>query len=161
MEKAITQSQFREDLYYRLNVVSIHVPPLRERREDVVPLIEHFLQVYNRRRNMNVEGLSDEAMKILLEHDWPGNVRELSNLIERLVVLGREGVVRHDDLAFVGWRKAARAETMVESLALTEMEKEHIRKVLALFNGRKNDTAAALGIDRKTLREKIRKYNLE
>ncbi len=161
MEKAITQGQFREDLYYRLNVVSIHVPPLRERREDVVPLIEHFLQVYNQRRNMNVEGVSDEAMKILLEHDWPGNVRELSNLIERLVVLGREGIVRHDDLAFVGWRKGARSDSMAESLSLLEMEKEHIRKVLALFNGRKSDTASALGIDRKTLREKIKKYNLD
>ena len=158
--EAIAKGRFREDLYYRLNVVSIHVPPLRERREDILPLINLFLRLYNQRRNMNVEGISPEALDLLLHYDWPGNVRELANVIERLVVLGREGVVKHNDLAFAGWRNAEKPTNGEEDLTLQEVERNHIRKVLKRFQGRKNETAQALGIDRKTLREKIKKYDL-
>ena len=161
LQEAISNGTFREDLYYRLNVVSAQVPSLRERREDIPELIDFFLQLYNQRRNMNVEGISNEAMKLLLAYDWPGNVRELANVVERLVVLGREGVVRHDDLAFSGWRSSERDGAGTADLRLQQMEKNHIEKVLRMFEGRKNETAQALGIDRKTLREKIKKYELE
>jgi len=161
LQQAIAQGRFREDLYYRLNVVSIHMPPLREHREDVPALIDFFLKLYNRRLNMQVERLSDEAMKRLLAYDWPGNVRELSNLVERLVVLGRKGVIRHDDLAFVGWGNGDRKWSSQEALTLQDAEKDHIAKVLKRFHGRKTEAAQALGIDRKTLREKIKKYDLE
>ena len=144
LQEAIKAGRFREDLYYRLNVVSIHVPPLRERREDVPPLIEFFLNMYNQRRNMKVEGLTPEAKRLLFDYDWPGNVRELSNLIERLVVLSREGIVRHDDLAFVGWRTGGRpSDDDSKILTLQEVEKEYIQKVLALHSNRKADTALA------------------
>ncbi|MFH1090928.1 MAG: sigma-54 dependent transcriptional regulator, partial [Pseudomonadota bacterium] len=91
LQEAISKGRFREDLYYRLNVVSAQVPPQREHREDIPALIDFFLKLYNQRRNMRVEGLSEEATKLLLAYDWPGNVRELANVVERLVVLGREG----------------------------------------------------------------------
>ncbi len=162
LQEAITKGRFREDLFYRLDVVSIHMPSLRERREDIPSLIDFFLKLYNQRLNMNVKGLSPKAMQVLLNYDWPGNVRELSNLVERLVVLGRNGVIEHNDLAFVGWREPDR--TMIEDaagLTLHEVEKAHIRKVLFKFQGRRSESAQALGIDRKTLREKIKKYELE
>jgi len=162
LQQAISDGHFREDLYYRLNVVSIHIPPLRERREDVPTLIDFFMKLYNGLRNMKVESISPRAMQILLEYDWPGNVRELANMVERLVVLGREGIIQHDDLAFVGWQKT---ENLVSGhaagLSLQEAEREHILKVLNMYEGRRGETAEALGIDRKTLREKIKRYGLE
>lgn len=158
---AIQQGRFREDLFYRLNVVSIHIPPLRERREDIPELIRFFLGMYNQRLNMKVEGLSPEAMRRLLDYNWPGNVRELANVIERLVVLGREGIVYHNDLAFVGWGNNVDALREDSSEKLQDVEKEHIRKILQQYHGRKSETAVALGIDRKTLRDKIKKYNLQ
>ena len=160
LQEAIVRGEFREDLYYRLNVVSAHVPPLRKRLEDIPSLIDFFLTFYNQRRNMLVAGLSPQAMQMLLNYDWPGNVRELANVIERLVVLGRTGIVKHDDLAFSGWRKPER-DVSDQVQTLQEVEREHIRRTLIRFKGHRNDTANALGIDRKTLREKIKKYDLE
>lgn len=161
LQQAIAKGFFREDLFYRLNVVSIRLPSLREHSEDVPDLIDFYLNMYNQRLNMQVEGLSPGAMDLLLDYDWPGNVRELANMVERLVVLGRQGVIKENDLPFVGWRDAARPPDGPEGLTLQDMEKEHIRDVLLRFQGRKSETAQALGIDRKTLREKIKKYGLE
>ena len=161
LQRAIAQGTFREDLYYRLNVVSIQVPPLRERMVDVPPMINFFLNFYNQRRNMNVAGLAPQAMDLLMGYGWPGNVRELANLVERLVVLGREGVVKHDDLAFLGWKDRLGECGESDELTLQQMEKDHIRRILNRFEGRRAETAQALGIDRKTLREKIKKYGLE
>ena len=160
-QAAIARGRFREDLYYRLNVVSIDVPALRERREDLPALIDFFLKFYNQRRNMKVAGISPEVMNLLLGYDWPGNVRELANLLERLVVLGREGVVQSDSLAFTGWQGRDHLPVEATGLTLQEVEREHISKVLNLFQGRRSETAQALGIDRSTLREKIKKYGLE
>jgi two-component system response regulator HydG len=161
---------FREDLFYRLNVVSIHVPPLRDRREDIPLLIDHFLQLYNQKRGASVLGLSDRARDRLMAYDWPGNVRELVNLVERLVVLSGRGVIDAEDLAFCGWPKSRRSKGGNGDgdgdrggegpLALRDMEKEHIRRVLDLCGGHKSDAAQTLGIDRKTLREKIKRYGL-
>jgi two-component system response regulator HydG len=161
LKEAIGSGGFREDLFYRLNVVHMHVPPLRERPEDVPVMIDFFLKLYNQLRNKRVEGLSPEAMQMLLDYEWPGNVRELANAVERLVVLGGEGVVKHDDLAFVGWRTNDGPANGAAGTTLQDVEKEHIRKVLLRHEGRKTETAQALGIDRKTLREKIKKYDLE
>ncbi|MFH1135722.1 MAG: sigma-54 dependent transcriptional regulator [Pseudomonadota bacterium] len=161
LHQAISKGRFREDLFYRLNVVSIEVPPLRERKEDLLPLIDYLLKLYNQRRAMSVQGISPEAMMLLLDYDWPGNVRELSNMIERLVVLNRSGTVTKDDLFFAGWRENDRRAAVADGLTLLEVEREHIRKVLLMYQGRKSETAQALGIDRKTLREKIKKYDLE
>ncbi|MDY6852554.1 MAG: sigma-54 dependent transcriptional regulator, partial [Thermodesulfobacteriota bacterium] len=106
LRQAIAKGLFREDLFYRLNVVSIRLPSLREHPEDVPDLIDFYLNMYNQRLNMRVEGLSPRAMDLLLDYDWPGNVRELANIVERLVVLGRQGIIKENDLPFVGWRDA-------------------------------------------------------
>ncbi|MBW2052813.1 MAG: sigma-54-dependent Fis family transcriptional regulator [Deltaproteobacteria bacterium] len=157
--KAIENGQLREDLYYRLNVVSIHLPPLRERREDIPQLIDFFFDMYSQRRQAEVKSISAEAKKLLMAHDWPGNVRELANTIERLVVLGRHGVIEPEDLTFAEWR-TSRESTKV-GLTLDDVEREHIIKVLERFQGRRTEAARALGIDRSTLREKIKRYGLE
>ncbi|MBW2093071.1 MAG: sigma-54-dependent Fis family transcriptional regulator, partial [Deltaproteobacteria bacterium] len=157
--KAIENGLFREDLYYRLNVVSIHLPPLRERREDIPQLIDFFFNMYSQRRQADVKAISPEAKKLLMAHDWPGNVRELANTIERLVVLGRHGIIQPEDLTFAEWQTSEGHSK--EGLTLDDVEREHIIKVLERFHGRRTEAAQALGIDRSTLREKIKRYGLE
>lgn len=156
--KAIDRGKFREDLFYRLNVVFIHLPPLRERKEDIPPLIDYFLAVSRNRRKTTVESISPEAVDVLMSHDWPGNVRELSNTIERQVVLGQNVVIRPEDLNFADWPSSV--ERAAEDLSLNDAERRHIDKVLERFEGRRAEAARALGIDRSTLRQKIKKYEL-
>ena len=156
--KAIDQGKFREDLFYRLNVVFIHLPPLRERKEDIPPLIDYFFAVSQDRRKTTVESISPEAVDVLMSHDWPGNVRELANTIERQVVLGQNVVIQPEDLNFADWPSSA--EQAAEDLSLNDAERQHIGKVLERFEGRRTEAAHALGIDRSTLRQKIKKYGL-
>jgi two-component system, NtrC family, response regulator HydG len=158
---AIKEGSFRGDLFYRLNVVSLHIPSLRERKDDIPLLVDHFLEKYNARihkQNHQIEGVSPEAMEVFLRHDWPGNVRELENTVERLVVLSAGPFLEPEDLAYAGLFLAPPAES--GALDLKDLEKEHIRRTLQKFGGRKSDTARALGIDRKTLREKLKRYNI-
>ncbi|MBW2622484.1 MAG: sigma-54-dependent Fis family transcriptional regulator [Deltaproteobacteria bacterium] len=156
--QAIDQGKFREDLFYRLNVVFIHLPPLRERKEDIPPLIDYFFAIYQDRHRTMVESISPEAVEVLMSHNWPGNVRELSNTIERQVVLGQHAVIRPEDLNFADWPSTIRDAS--EDLSLNDAERQHIVKVLERFAGRRTDAARALGIDRSTLRQKIKKYGL-
>lgn len=162
LTQAIKEGSFRGDLFYRLNVVSLHIPPLRERKEDIPLLVDHFLEKYNARihRQGNViRGVSPEALQIFLRHDWPGNVRELENTMERLVVLSRGPYLEPEDLAYAGLFIAPPAECA--AVDLKDLEREHIRRTLQKFGGHKSDTARALGIDRKTLREKLKRYNIQ
>jgi len=159
---SVKAGTFREDLFYRLSVVPITLPALRERRDDIPLLANHFLQKYNQKRRKNIRAISERAMKALVEHDWPGNVRELENAIERAVVLAENDVVRPSDLLYYGLS----LETPAGSEAgtprrLVDVEKEHIVKTLKIFNGHRGKTAEWLGIDRKTLRSKLRKYGME
>ena len=156
--KAIDQGKFREDLFYRLNVVFIHLPPLRERKEDIPPLIDYFFAVSQDRRKTTVESISPEAVDVLMSHDWPGNVRELANTIERQVVLGQNVAIQPEDLSFADWPSSV--EQAAEDLSLNDAERLHIGKVLERFEGRRTEAARALGIDRSTLRQKIKKYGL-
>ena len=161
LAQAIKEGSFRSDLFYRLNVVSLHIPPLRERKDDIPLLVEHFLEKYNTRihkQSNPVQGVSPEAMEVFLRHDWPGNVRELENTVERLVVLSTGPYLKSEDLAYAGLFLAAPADSI--ALDLKDLEREHIRRTLEKFGGRKSDTARALGIDRKTLREKLKRYNI-
>uniref|UniRef100_A0A7C3V505 Sigma-54-dependent Fis family transcriptional regulator n=1 Tax=Desulfobacca acetoxidans TaxID=60893 RepID=A0A7C3V505_9BACT len=162
LTQAIKEGSFRGDLFYRLNVVSLHIPPLRERKEDIPLLVNHFLEKYNARihRQSNlIRGVSPEALEIFMRHDWPGNVRELENTVERLVVLSQGPYLQPGDLAYAGLFTAPAVEnTLVD---LKDLEREHIRRTLQKFRGRKSDTARALGIDRKTLREKLKRYNIQ
>ena len=150
--------RFREDLFYRLSVVPIHLPPLCERRGDIVPLALHFLQKHGPRRNRSVSGFSDEALSMLEQYDWPGNVRELENAVERALVMADPPRIDPGDLMFYG---SAPAGTDINSEGhLVEVEKREIRSALERFGGQINRTADYLGINRKTLREKMRRYGL-
>lgn len=159
---AIKEGSFRGDLFYRLNVVSLHIPPLRERKEDIPLLVDHFLKKYNSRIHKHgnqIRGVSPEALEIFLHHDWPGNVRELENTVERLVVLSRGPYLEPGDLAYAGLFVTPPTEST--ALDLKDLEREHIRRTLHKFRGHRSETARALGIDRKTLREKLKRYNIQ
>lgn len=158
LRQAIEQGRFREDLFYRLNVVSIHLPPLRDRREDIPLLIDFFINMSRERGRTQALGISAAAVKRLEAHTWPGNVRELANAIERLAVLGSEGTIEAEDVSFI--EPGAADGQPGPALSLDSVEREHILKVLERFQGSRTEAAQALGIDRKTLREKIRRYGL-
>jgi two-component system response regulator HydG len=159
LAKAIKDGTFREDLFYRLNVVLIQMPPLRERKSDIPLLVQHFLDKYNGRVRKNIRGISPEALDLLVRHHWPGNVRELENTVERLVVLSHGPYIEPADLAFAGTILQPAAES--SGLSLKDLERNHILHTLQHFDGHKSEAARALGIDRKTLREKLKRYNIE
>ncbi len=158
LSKAIKAGAFREDLFYRLDVVQLKMPPLRERRGDIPLLVQHFLEKYNLRLRKDIKGITPEAMDLLVRHDWPGNVRELENTVERLVVLSPGPYLEPADLAFAGTFIAPLSEPSATSLR--DLERNHILQTLQRFDGHKSETARALGIDRKTLRDKLRRYKL-
>jgi DNA-binding NtrC family response regulator len=160
LARAIKDGAFREDLFYRLNVVLIQMPPLRERKSDIPLLVNHFLEKYNGRLKKQVRGVSPEAMDLLVRHDWPGNVRELENTMERLVVLSRGPLLEPGDLVFAGTILTPSVGPSA-SVSLRDLERDHILSTLQRFEGHRSEAARALGIDRKTLREKLRRYNIE
>lgn len=157
LEAMVKQGLFREDLYYRLNVFSISIPPLRERREDIPPLAEHFLSKFSRSMNKPVTAIHKNAMDRLINYDWPGNVRELQNAIERAVLVCKSGTIDSEDLPFNG----EKTEDYNSGFTLAMMEKEHIKKVLEQTHGNISQAARLLEIDRVTLYNKIRKYDLK
>ena len=159
---AVRKGRFREDLFYRLSVVPIHLPPLRERKEDIQPLVQHFLQKYNRRAKKNIAGISPQAVKALIEYDWPGNIRELENTIERAVVLSSGTGIELEDLMYHGISAGSLLPGSIggKYKSLEEMEKEYITAVLRASYGNKSRAAEVLDIDRKTLWAKIKKYKI-
>jgi len=158
LQEALAEGLFREDLFFRLNVVSIHVPPLRERKEDIPLLIDHFLERFTRKQGKQIEGFSTNAIEALTEYSWPGNVRELENTVERLVVFARDRTIRTQDIVY---SNTVLSQVLSrEPLRLEEMERLHIMKVLQRTEGNKSQAARLLGIDRKTLRTKIKKYQI-
>ena len=157
LKKAISENRFREDLFYRLNVISIHVPPLRERKEDVPLLAKAFIHRYCLELNKEPVQITSSAMQLLMDYDWPGNVRELENVIERALVIGRGQEIVTDDLPFS--RKELGAEAFPKSLKL--MEKIHIKKILEEMDWNISKAARVLEIDRQTLYNKIEKYHIE
>jgi DNA-binding NtrC family response regulator len=161
LRSMVEQWTFRADLYFRLNVVPIVLPPLRERREDIVPLLRFWLADANARYGKSVEGFSEDAEAVLVRHPWPGNVRELRNLVERLVILARGRRITRADLPMeyvaepVVPSAVAAAGVEGESDSLENFERAHIRKVLARVDGNKTRAAEILGISRHTLRIKL------
>ena len=155
----VKSRRFREDLYYRLNVIELKLPPLRERREDIPLLVEAFLKKCGEVRGKEVKGVGEAALAMLMDYAWPGNVRELENVIERAVTLSRGDKISPDDLpaAVQGARGDRRVldEAAERTLPLHELEKEYIKKVLEKTGGNKYQAAHALGIDRKTLYRKL------
>ena len=162
LQKATQAGTFREDLFYRLSVVPITLPPLRERRDDILPLANYFLKKYNQKRKKNVRAISTQAMRALVEYNWPGNVRELENAIERAVVLTENATLEPSDLLYYGLNAAKLLTSdMDRPRRLADVEKEHIARTLEMFGGHKGKTAKCLGIDRKTLRSKLRRYAID
>ena len=171
LEKAIAEKKFREDLYYRLNVISITIPPLRTRKDDLPLLVNHFMDLYSKENHMKVKQVSEETMATLMNYNWPGNIRELENIVERAVILDTDGIIKNDDLPelLVGNAQAsldAKAGCDIEqhsgSLkdALKEPEKIYIMKVMKEVGWNKNRAARKLGVNRTTLYNKLKKYNL-
>lgn len=166
LEEAIKKQIFREDLYYRLNVISILLPPLRERREDIPLLIDYFLKKYSEENQKKVSDISKEARALLLRYSYPGNIRELENLIERAVVLCRGEMITTQDLPFHlkdekpegGWELPKREKTLPESLE--EIEKDTILRALHQHQGVQTKTAESLGISERVLRYKMKKYRI-
>lgn len=163
LNEEISAGRFREDLYYRLNVVAIDLPPLRERSGDVLLLAHHFLDIYNRRNSKLVKGMTPAAADALSAYDWPGNVRELENVIERCVILSRKSQLDLEDLP-QSLRRTRRGANTNPSLSprsdrtLKEMEEEMIRLALAQHQGNRTQAAKTLGISRRTLQLKLKAY---
>ncbi len=148
--------KFREDLYYRIKVVQIHLPPLRTRGNDLDDLIAHFLDVYTRKHGCSIEGISKEAMVRLQNHNWPGNVRELENCMEGAVVLAHGGSIDSEHLGLPGVVDKPQKPDELWSLAV--VERAHVLKVLKSVGGCRGKAAILLGIGRNTLTRKLNKW---
>lgn len=159
LEKLLSDGSFREDLYYRLKVVSIFLPPLRERKEDIPLLANYFLKKYSRKNNKNIRGISSSAMTLLKEYDWPGNVRELENVIERAVVLTSEDIILPQHLpSDLGKEKKKMSDFFFINFSLDELEKILIENTLKNTNWNRKKAAEKLGIHWNTLHYKIKKF---
>jgi len=156
--KLIEKNLFREELYFRLNVIVIDIPPLRERGDDILLLAHHFASKYTKELGKPIPQFSDNALQVLREYHWPGNVRELENVIQRLVVMAEENVIEVPDMPSLMRFKALRGSGLNRTLA--EVEAEHIRNVLNSVKGNKTRAAEILLIDRKTLRMKLKRYGI-
>jgi transcriptional regulator with PAS, ATPase and Fis domain len=164
VEKAMAEGKLREDLYFRINTVTLSIPPLRDRPEDVPLLAEHFMQVFRSRHNRAVEGIHPEAMRVLLRYRWPGNVRELEHVIERGVIVAEGPQVMTDDLSPVvnssDRQPPSSTFTIPPHHTLAEIEKLAILQTLERTSGNKRKAAHILGVYRPTLYSKLRKYHL-
>ncbi|MFN3486295.1 MAG: sigma-54 interaction domain-containing protein, partial [Planctomycetota bacterium] len=155
----IREGKFREDLYYRLKVVTIEMPPLRDRLEDLPLLVQHFLAEFSQTYGKKAPELTPQAMELLYDYSWPGNVRELRNCIESMVVLDKDGKVDVEDIPrYVRHPAPAGTGSAVSGVNLEEGEKERIRKALALCEGNREKAARMLGIGERTLYRKIKRY---
>ncbi len=161
LKAEVESGRFREDLYYRLNVIHIEVPPLRERKEDIPLLMSHFLEMYNERNKRRVEGFSQRAKAAMLSYDWPGNIRELGNCVESTVVLAGNSIIDLDDLPAVV-KNASSEERVVIPVGTTmeQAEKALILATIASCGGNKSKAADMLGVARKTLHRKVQEYKL-
>jgi DNA-binding NtrC family response regulator len=169
LEELIEQKRFREDLYYRLNVLPIEAPPLRDRVDDIPLLVHHFIDLGNHLRNSQIDGISEEAMKLLMNYAWPGNVRELENLLERVMILRSEGEITAEDLPVQFHRPRERShpaprvsDAGIEfNEVIAQLETDLILQALEQTHWNKNRAAGLLGLNRTTLLEKIKKKGLE
>jgi DNA-binding NtrC family response regulator len=161
LRQAIEENRFRQDLFYRLNVIEVRIPPLRDRKDDVPLLARNFLERLSAEAGKEVTGLSEGALKILIDHEWPGNVRELMNAIERAVVTTRNKVLMAEDFQFLQEALAAkRGWSVPPNTTLEELEKLAISTTLSRSDGNVKEAATVLGIDRSTLYEKIKRYGI-
>jgi DNA-binding NtrC family response regulator len=161
LEQAMTQGTFRQDLFYRLNVVRVSLPPLRERREDISTLVHHFIRRFNERLRRDVRGITPEALAALTAYDFPGNVRELENMIERAFAMGAREQLTLADLPTLARTPIAASVPSATSVPLlADVERELILKALAIFKDDKDAAARALGISRRTIYRRLKEYGM-
>ncbi len=161
----VEKGDFREDLYYRINVIAIEMPPLRERKNDIQGLIQHFIQIYSESNNKNIRGASDDLIKTFKSYNWPGNIRELENAIEGAVIMAKGDTLEMNNVPNgAKFTKTESKSVQAESKSLKKVteqpEKDHIIAVLNECNWNRNKAAAALGVNRTTLYNKMKKYNI-
>ena len=167
LREAVKEGAFRQDLYFRLNVIQIVIPPLRDRREDILPLAKFFIEHYNRKFKRSIEGVSDEAARLMLRHDWPGNVRELRNAIERAMILEETALITPPSLPIAiarpdsgGPELILPADIPTEGMSLEDNERQLLARALEKTSGNQTQAARLLRITRDTLRYKMKKFNL-
>lgn len=159
LEEEVRKGNFREDLYYRLNVVTVHVPPLRDRGDDITLLVQFFVEQFATKNRRTVEGITPECLQLLSSYQWPGNVRELENAIERGVILMRGEHLTEKSLPLpIQKQKTVNGGAVSGATSLQEVEKQQILKTLEETGGNKSEAARRLGITRKTLQNKLQKY---
>jgi DNA-binding NtrC family response regulator len=157
LAEEVASGRFRQDLLFRLNTIEIHLPPLRERREDIPLLAAHFLRAHAQRYRRQVEGFDSSAMQALLDNPWQGNVRELNHVVERAVLMAQEPMIRQGDMAL---RAIAQGTGRLEDMSLEEVEAFLIKKALARYNGNVSHAATALGLSRSALYRRLERYGL-
>jgi len=157
LEKEIITGTFREDFFYRINVINIHIPPLRKRKDDIPLLVHHFLEKYSHETTKRVDHVKEDAMQLLQDYDWPGNVRELENAIERAVVLSKSRTLGSDNFSFLH----SPPNSILKARTLREMEKNHIQQILEDCSWNVTKSSKILGINRVTLHKMINRYNLK
>ena len=157
LKAEVETGRFRQDLLFRLNTIEIHIPALHERREDIPPLAQHFLQQHARRYRKRIEDFEPGATEALMNHLWPGNVRELDHVIERAVLMSPGSLVRRNDLGLQGGADAA---PRLEDMSLDDVERHLIRRTLARFDGNAKQAADALGLSRSAFYRRLEKYGL-
>jgi transcriptional regulator with PAS, ATPase and Fis domain len=168
LETLVKEGLFRKDLYYRLKVIVVEMPPLREKVEDILLLSGLFIEANNREYNKNIKGFSEEAKKLMTQYSWPGNVRELKNVIERAMILTDQEYITPKHLPFEltqteqydRWKTTPELFEITDEMCLEHMEKNHIYKVLRRLEWNKSKASKALGISRATLRAKIKRYHI-
>jgi two-component system response regulator HydG len=164
LEAEVKEGRFREDLFYRLNVVPIHLPPLRERKEDIPLLAEHFFRLYQEKNKKSMKGFLPKTIDTLMRYDWQGNIRELENVIERAVLLCRSEYITPKDLPPPLQGEEVGEQSIIsipQGMTLEQVEKEAIIQTLEETGGNRTQTAQILGISRKTLQNKLKEYGLE
>ncbi|MCK9408680.1 MAG: sigma-54 dependent transcriptional regulator [Bacteroidetes bacterium] len=161
LEDAVREGKFRDDLFYRLNVINIHLPALRDRKEDIPLLVHNFIEHIGPELGREVNDISEGALKILLNHNWPGNVRELENAVERAIVTCKTKVLTEEDFIFLNNHGREKIEWSIPSeLTLEEIENQAITATLHRTHGNIKEASTILGVDRSTLYDRIKKYNL-
>jgi DNA-binding NtrC family response regulator len=162
LEREVAEGRFRADLFYRLNVIPIKLPPLRQRRDDIPLLVDHFLRRHT--QNGPEKAISKDSLEVLMKYDWPGNVRELENVMERVLILDDSGVIEPGDLPDnIRYGHQQRGSLVIDSptMTLEELEREYILKVLQHTSGQKKRASEILGINASTLYRKLIAYGLE
>jgi DNA-binding NtrC family response regulator len=157
VHEEVSAGRFREDLLFRLNTIEIHLPPLRDRRDDIPLLAAHFLAQHARRYRKNLIGFDPAAMQAMLEHTWQGNVRELNHVVERAVLMAQDNMVRQGDLALRTGREASKR---LDDMSLEEVECFLIKKALSRYHGNVSHAASALGLSRSALYRRLQRYGL-